>query len=50
MMTEDFAEVTVKEVTHDDAGRGIVRVKIKKSEAVYAKKVVIQPTQPVKLV
>jgi transitional endoplasmic reticulum ATPase len=109
MMTEDFAEVTVKEATHDDAGRGIARVsievmkrlglvsgdvieilgkkkaaavvwpgfaqdsgyailrvdgnirgnagtgidervKIKKSEAVYAKKVVIQPTQPIKLV
>ncbi len=110
MMTEkDFAEVTVKEATHDDAGRGIARVsievmkklglvsgdvieiqgkkkaaavvwpgfaqdtgysilrvdgnirgnagtgidervKIKKSEAVYAKKVVIQPTQPIRLV
>jgi transitional endoplasmic reticulum ATPase len=109
-MTEnDYAEVTVKEATHDDAGRGIARVsievmkklglvsgdvieiqgkkkaaavvwpgfaqdtgysilridgnirgnagtgidervKIKKSEAVYAKKVVIQPTQPIRLV
>ncbi|MDO9549736.1 MAG: CDC48 family AAA ATPase [Methanoregula sp.] len=109
-MTEiDYAEVTVKEATHDDAGRGIARVsievmkklglvsgdvieiqgkkkaaavvwpgfaqdsgysvlridgnirgnagtgidervKIKKSEAVYAKKVVIQPTQPIQLV
>ena len=105
----DYAEVTVKEATHDDAGRGIARVsievmkklglvsgdvieiqgkkkaaavvwpgfaqdtgysilridgnirgnagtgidervKIKKSEAVYAKKVVIQPTQPIRLV
>ncbi|PKL70438.1 MAG: AAA family ATPase [Methanomicrobiales archaeon HGW-Methanomicrobiales-1] len=109
-MTEtDYAEVLVKEATHDDAGRGIARVsievmkklglvsgdvveiqgkkkaaavvwpgfaqdtgysilridgnirgnagtgidervKIKKSEAVYAKKVVIQPTQPIRLV
>jgi len=106
---KDFAEVTVKEATHDDAGRGIARVsievmkklgldsgdvieiqgkkkaaavvwpgfaqdtgysilridgnirgnagtgidervKIKKSEAMYAKKVVIQPTQPIRLV
>jgi transitional endoplasmic reticulum ATPase len=105
----DYAEVTVKEATHDDAGRGIARVsievmkklglvsgdvieilgkkkaaavvwpgfaqdsgysvlridgnirgnagtgidervKIKKSEAVYAKRVVIQPTQPIQLV
>ncbi|MDO8872865.1 MAG: CDC48 family AAA ATPase [Methanoregula sp.] len=109
MTEKDFAEVTVKEATHDDAGRGIARVsievmkkiglvsgdvieiqgkkkaaavvwpgfaqdtgysilridgnirgnagtgidervKIKKSEAVYAKKVVIQPTQPIRLV
>jgi transitional endoplasmic reticulum ATPase len=109
MTEKDFAEVTVKEATHDDAGRGIARVsievmkklglvsgdvieiqgkkkaaavvwpgfaqdtgysilrvdgnirgnagtgidervKIKKSEAVYARKVVIQPTQPIRLV
>ncbi len=109
MTEKDYAEVTVKEATHDDAGRGIARVsievmkklglvsgdvieiqgkknaaaivwpgfaqdtgysvlridgnirgnagtgideqvKIKKSEAVYAKKVVIQPTQPIRLV
>ncbi|MFA6226185.1 MAG: CDC48 family AAA ATPase [Methanoregula sp.] len=109
MIEKDYAEVTVKEATHDDAGRGIARVsievmkklglvsgdvieiqgkkkaaavvwpgfaqdsgysilridgnirgnagtgidervKIKKSEAVYAKKVVIQPTQPIRLV
>ncbi len=109
MTEKDFAEVTVKEATHDDAGRGIARVsievmkklglvsgdvieiqgkkkaaavvwpgfaqdsgysilridgnirgnagtgidervKIRKSEAVYAKKVVIQPTQPIRLV
>lgn len=108
-MTEDFAEVTIKEATHDDAGRGIARVsievmkklglvsgdvieilgkkkaaavvwpgfaqdsgyailrvdgnirgnagtgidervKIRKSEAVYAKKVLIQPTQQIRLV
>ena len=106
---KDYAEATVKEATHDDAGRGIARVsievmkklglvsgdvieilgkkkaaavvwpgfaqdtgysilridgnirgnagtgidervKIKKSEAMYAKKVVIQPTQPIRLV
>jgi transitional endoplasmic reticulum ATPase len=109
MTEKDYAEVTVKEATHDDAGRGIARVsievmkklglvsgdvieiqgkkkaaavvwpgfaqdtgysilridgnirgnagtgidervKINKSEAVYAKKVVIQPTQPIRLV
>jgi transitional endoplasmic reticulum ATPase len=109
MTEKDYAEVTVKEATHDDAGRGIARVsievmkklglvsgdvieiqgkkkaaavvwpgfaqdtgysilrvdgnirgnagtgidervKIKKSEAVYAKKIVIQPTQPIRLV
>ncbi|MEN6443468.1 MAG: CDC48 family AAA ATPase [Methanoregula sp.] len=109
-MTENtYAEVTVKEAAHDDAGRGIARVSIEvmkklglvsgdvieiqgkkkaaaivwpgfaqdtgfailridgnlrsnastgidekvricKSEAVYAKKIVIQPTQPIRLV
>ncbi|MDD1701795.1 MAG: CDC48 family AAA ATPase [Methanoregula sp.] len=109
MTNAEFAEVTVKEAAHDDAGRGIARVsievmkklglvsgdvieiqgkrkaaaivwpgfaqdtgfgvlridgnvrgnagtgidekvKITKSEAAYAKKIVIQPTQPMKLV
>jgi transitional endoplasmic reticulum ATPase len=109
MTDKDFAEVTVKEAAHDDAGRGIARVsievmkklglvsgdvieiagkrkaaaivwpgfaqdtgaailrvdgnirgnvgtgidekvRIRKSEAAYAKKVVIQPTQPIRLV
>ena len=109
MTDREYAEVTVKEAAHDDAGRGIARVsievmkklglvsgdvieiqgkkkaaaiiwpgfaqdtgfsilridgnirgnagtgidervKIKKSEAEYAKKVVIQPTQPLRLV
>jgi transitional endoplasmic reticulum ATPase len=109
MTDNDYAEVTVKEAAHDDAGRGIARVsievmknlglvsgdvieiqgkkkaaaivwpgfaqdtgygvlrvdgnirgnagtgidekvKISKSEAAYAKKVVIQPTQPIRLV
>ncbi len=109
MTEKDFAEVTVKEAAHDDAGRGIARVSIEvmkklglvsgdvieiqgkkkaaaivwpgfsqdtgygilridgnirgnastgidekvriyKSEAAYAKKVVIQPTQPIRLV
>ena len=109
MTEKDFTEVTVKEATHDDAGRGIARVsievmkklglvsgdvieiqgkrkaaaiiwpgfaqdtggailridgnirgnvgtgidekvKIRKSDAAYAKKVVIQPTQPIRLV
>ncbi|MEI8331663.1 MAG: hypothetical protein WCF90_08480 [Methanomicrobiales archaeon] len=27
-MTEDFAKVTVKEATHDDAGHGIARMSI----------------------
>jgi transitional endoplasmic reticulum ATPase len=109
MTATEFAEVTVKEAAHDDAGRGIARVsievmkklglvsgdvieiqgkrkaaaivwpgfaqdtgygvlridgnvrsnagtgidekvKILKSEAAYAKKIVIQPTQPIRLV
>ncbi|MFA5415888.1 MAG: CDC48 family AAA ATPase [Methanoregula sp.] len=109
MTEKDFAEVTVKEAAHDDAGRGIARVsievmkklglvsgdvieiqgkkkaaaivwpgfaqdtgysilridgnirgnagtgidekvRISRSEAAYAKKVVIQPTQPIRLV
>ena len=109
MTEKDYAEVTVKEAAHDDAGRGIARVSIEvmkklglvsgdvieiqgkkkaaaivwpgfsqdtgygilridgnirgnastgidekvriyKSEAAYAKKVVIQPTQPIRLV
>jgi transitional endoplasmic reticulum ATPase len=109
MTEKDYAEVTVKEASHDDAGRGIARVsievmkklglvsgdvieiqgknkaaaivwpgfqqdtgyaslridgnirgnlstgidekvRIRKSEAEYAKKVVIQPTQPIRLV
>jgi transitional endoplasmic reticulum ATPase len=109
MTDNDYAEVTVKEAAHDDAGRGIARVsievmkklglvsgdvieiqgkkkaagivwpgfaqdtgygtlridgnirgnagtgidekvKISKSEAAYATKVVIQPTQPIRLV
>ena len=109
MTEKDFTEVTVKEASHEDAGRGIARVsievmkklglvsgdvieiqskkkaaaiiwpgfqqdtgyailridgnirsnlstgidekvKIRKSEAEYAKKVVIQPTQPIRLV
>jgi transitional endoplasmic reticulum ATPase len=109
MTEKDFAEVTVKEASHEDAGRGIARVsievmkklglvsgdvieilgkkkaaaiiwpgfqqdtgysilridgnirsnlgtgidekvRIRKSEAEYARKVVIQPTQPIRLV
>jgi transitional endoplasmic reticulum ATPase len=109
MTEKDYAEVTVKEAAHEDAGRGIARVsievmkklglvsgdvieiqgkkkaaaivwpgfqqdtgyailridgnirgnlstgidekvRIRKSEAEYAKKVVIQPTQPIRLV